>query len=105
MTVRRGSCSGTELEVVIEAMGVAKVRPPSIRLISEIVEVVEPRPAETPVLLAAHRGSALTKGTVDELGQPGYRVKVWAEWDDAAAARHRELVSYDFYEPVSAVAR
>ncbi len=107
VTVRAGLLgSGTELEVVIEAMGVADVRPPSIRLISEIVEVVEPRPAGDPGPTGRPiEGAPMTKGTVVELGQPGYGVKVWAEWDDAAAARHRELVSYDFYEPVSAVAR
>lgn len=98
--------SGTELSVAIEAPEGAAAQPSRIRLVSEIVEVVEARPAGEPGPTGRPiAGAPMTKGQVVEAGQPGYKVRVWAERQDDASAKHRELISYDFYEPVSAVVR
>ncbi len=107
VTVRAGlEGSGAELSVAIEAAEGSGAHASGIRLVSEIVEVIEPRPAGEPGPTGRPiAGAPMAKGQVVDTGQPGYRVRVWAEWEDSTSTRHRELVSYDFYEPVSAVAR
>jgi vancomycin resistance protein YoaR len=78
---------------------------PDVRLYTEVVEVIAPRPAAPPDPTGRAKSPPLPgAGAVASLGAPGYRVRVWAETEAHGGGRQRRLVSEDLYEPVNAVA-
>ena len=78
---------------------------PDVRLYTEVVEVIAPRPAAPPDPTGRSKSPPLPgAGTVASVGAPGYRVRVWAETEAPEGGRLRRLVSEDLYEPVNAVA-
>jgi len=78
---------------------------PDVRLYTEVVEVIAPRPAAPPDPTGRAESPPLPgAGAVASLGAPGYRVRVWAETEAPEGGRQRRLVSEDLYEPVNAVA-
>lgn len=94
--------AGSELAVWIEGAE----EPEKVQLVSEVVEVVPPRPAGEPGYTGRPvAGAPLAGGEIVHAGASGYRVRVWAETRGAGGERCRRLVSEDFYEPVLAVAR
>ncbi|MEA4882660.1 MAG: VanW family protein [Clostridia bacterium] len=79
---------------------------PEIRLFTQTVEVIPPRPMAPP----DPTGRATTPSppgarTIAQRGSAGYRVQVWAERQSSDGGRTRELVSTDLYEPVNAVVK
>jgi len=87
--------------VWLEGEGVA----PDVRLYTEVVEVISPRPTAPPDPTGRAKSPPLPgAGAVASVGAPGYRVRVWAETEAAEGGRLRRLVSEDLYEPVNAVA-
>ncbi len=77
---------------------------PDVRLSTEVVEVIAPRPAAPPDPTGRAKSPPLPGAdTVASAGAPGYRVRVWAETAAPEGARQRRLVSEDLYEPVNAV--
>ncbi len=78
---------------------------PDVRLYTEVVEVLAPRPAAPPDPTGRAKSPPLPgAGAVASVGAPGYRVRVWAETEASEGGRQRRLVSEDMYEPVNAVA-
>lgn len=93
---------GNELIVGIEGWDAA----PRIELVSEIVEVIAPRPAGVPNPTGRPTaGAPAVQAELVNRGEPGYRVRVWAESRLQDGSYERRLVSEDLYEPVSAVVR
>ncbi len=78
---------------------------PEVKLFTEVVEVILPRPAAPPDPTGRAKSPPPPGAdTLTSLGAPGYRVRVWAETASPEAGRRRRLVSEDLYEPVNAVA-
>jgi len=78
---------------------------PDVRLYTEVLEVIAPRPAAPPDPTGRAKSPPLPgAGAVAGVGAPGYRVRVWAETEAPEGGRRRRLVSEDLYEPVNAVA-
>lgn len=77
---------------------------PEVRLCTEVVEVIAPRPAAPPDPTGRAKSPPLPGAiVVASAGAPGYRVRVWAETETPEGGRQRRLVSEDLYEPVNAV--
>lgn len=78
---------------------------PDVRLYTEVVEVIAPRPAAPPDPTGRAKSPPMPgAGAVASVGAPGYRVRVWVEMEAPEGGRQRRLVSEDLYEPVNAVA-
>ncbi|HON41949.1 MAG TPA: VanW family protein [Bacillota bacterium] len=78
---------------------------PDVRLYTEVIEVIAPRPAAPPDPTGRAKSPPLPGAdAVASAGAPGYRVRVWAETEAPEGGRQRLLVSEDLYEPVNAVA-